>query len=801
MIRRLIIPFMVILALLLGSCTPASLSGNSTQTGQIDSNQNPSVILPTASPTPLPAQSLSIGETKFYSGDFDNALIEFSAAQASPDPEISAEAMLFIGRIYLQKQEYQTAVEKLGSLVNFQPPGNSRNDGFFFLAKSYEGLQEYQLAADAYQNYLNLNANSPIQAEILVMEGDDLVAAGNHFAALPIYLQAIPLANSESVESIKIKAIQETATNGDRTSAISQYIDLYDNSVSTSTKSAVNLLLGRLYLEEGQADLAYARFQDSVAKFPAFFDTYSGLVALVEGNQPVDDLLRGIVDYYAGQYGLAISAFDRYMTSHPDHDATPIYYKALSFYDMGDYQNEVAEWDKLIQNYPNDPYYPTAFIEKASTQWGKLQQYQTGAQTLLDYVSQAPTSDYAASYLYTAGRIYEQGNLLEFAAQTWERVNSEYPAYEKSTLSQFNAGICYYRLGQYAQALVAFQRNALLTSNAAEKARAELWIGKTEQMLNSKEKAMSAFQQAASDDPRGYYSIRAQELLSGEAPFPTNKSIDLGVDLQKEKIDSVEWMKSKFNIAPEVDLLNSGELANNFLFQRGDAFWKLGLLVSSQSEFETLRQQLSSDAANSFRLMNHLLDLGFNQTAILCARQILDIIGLGDASMMAETPDYFNHVRFGVYFREIVVPAALENKLDPLVIFSVIRQESLFEPEITSSQGATGLMQILPAVGQEIHTDSGWPPNYIDQDLIRPQVNINLGSHYLSKWYVYFGNDMVAALAAYNGGIGNTLNWASLANNDPDLLLEVIPDNYETQNYIRNIREYFEIYNQLYSRP
>jgi soluble lytic murein transglycosylase len=59
---------------------------------------------------------------------------------------------------------------------------------------------------------------------------------------------------------------------------------------------------------------------------------------------------------------------------------------------------------------------------------------------------------------------------------------------------------------------------------------------------------------------------------------------------------------------------------------------------------------------------------------------------------------------------------------------------------------------------------------------------------------------MVAALAAYNGGIGNAINWNTLASNDPDLLLEIIPDNYETQNYIRYIRENLAIYETIYQR-
>jgi soluble lytic murein transglycosylase len=109
-------------------------------------------------------------------------------------------------------------------------------------------------------------------------------------------------------------------------------------------------------------------------------------------------------------------------------------------------------------------------------------------------------------------------------------------------------------------------------------------------------------------------------------------------------------------------------------------------------------------------------------------------------------------------------------------------------------------MQIMPAVGQEIATDYGWPDNYIQQDLTRPLVNVKMGTHYLTKWYNYFNGDVMAALAAYNGGIGYAMSWVKLADNDPDLMLEIIPDYFETQDYIRYVRENYELYKSIYTR-
>jgi soluble lytic murein transglycosylase len=164
-------------------------------------------------------------------------------------------------------------------------------------------------------------------------------------------------------------------------------------------------------------------------------------------------------------------------------------------------------------------------------------------------------------------------------------------------------------------------------------------------------------------------------------------------------------------------------------------------------------------------------------------------------SMMA--PPYFSHMRYGMYYPDLVSAGAQENNFDPLFIYSVIRQESFFEGFVNSGAGARGLMQIIPETGAQINYQLGWPRNYTDKDLYRPNVSIAFGSYYLAANRGLLGGDMYAALAAYNGGPGNARQWQELAGNDPDLLLESIRFE-ETRNYIRNIYEIFNIYRRLY---
>ncbi len=254
-------------------------------------------------------------------------------------------------------------------------------------------------------------------------------------------------------------------------------------------------------------------------------------------------------------------------------------------------------------------------------------------------------------------------------------------------------------------------------------------------------------------------------------------------------------MRLTFNLPADTDLSGLGALASDGRIIRGTELWELGLYEDARLEFENLRAELESnrDAVGSYRLINYLLKLGLYRSAIFAARQVLTIAGLDEHTESMMAPPYFSHVRYGLYYSDLVIPDAQTNGLDPLFIFSVIRQESLFEGFINSSAGARGLMQIIPSTGGQIVSQLGWPVNYDEKDLYRPDVSVAFGTHYLANNRDLLDGDLYAALAAYNGGPGNAVEWKRLSGEDPDLFLETVRFE-ETRNYIRNI---YEIYVDL----
>ncbi len=798
--KRLLATFFLLLIVLVSCNLPLSNDGDGIDLNPFDANTPMPSPTPTITPTPQPETRILLGEKDILSGDYDAALNEFWLARSqSTDPEIIAIAQLGVGRILLLQKDYRGAVDQLTWLLTNFAEGDTRNRAYFFIAKAYEGLGEYRLAADAYQNYLNA-LPGPLDSEIREMQGDALMQAGDYAAAKNIYLLAVEKALPEKAETISIKVARAASAAGDDADAISRYLALYESSSTDYIKAQVNLLLGQIYLKLNMPEQAYARFQDSVIQYPIYYDTFSGLVALVEANQPVDSLMRGIVDYYAGSYGQAVSAFDNYMNQYPDHDGTPHYYKALSLWKMGDYTGEIAEWDQLINEHPTDQYLAQAYLEKSSSQWRYLEDYEGASNTLLQYVARYPDAPKSANYLFTAGSIYEIGGYLTKAAETWQRVFNEYPSSDESYEAMFRSGIVTYRLQNFQDAQIIFQRLLVLANSTEEQAATNFWVAKCLEKQNKNNEAITYFQQAASADPTGYYSIRAEEVLAGQNPFPASQSIDLSIDLEGTREDADDWLRSTFNIDPAIDLKTVSDLASNPLFQRGELYWQLGMRDQARTEFENLRNELKGDALNTYRLMNHMVDLGFYQTAALASRQILDMVGLSPATMLDSAPKYLSYIRYGIFYRDIVVAASNEHNIDPLLLFSIIRQESLFDASIASTAGARGLMQITDDTGEYIASNFNWPENFTVDDLDRPLINIRLGAHYLKMWIDKYNGSIPSALSSYNAGDGNNLVWWELAGGDPDLLLEVIRFD-ETRDYIRYIAENYAVYKSLYTHP
>jgi soluble lytic murein transglycosylase len=727
--------------------------------------------------------------------------VEFnSALSLAVDEDTRAQAQLGIGKTLLQAGRLTEAVEAFSTYLTTYSQHESYGHACFLRAQAYESLGLSQEALHDYRIYLETRPgylDSYTQERI----GDILYAAKDYDGALAAYQAALTSPGLDQGLSVEIKLARTRADSGDYETAIDEYSAIYDKVGEDYLRALMDYLMGQAYTKLGDYEQAHARYLDAVTNYPAAYSSYESLVILVESGVAVNEFDRGLVDYYAGQYGVALAAFDRYLYAFPEaHDGTVHYFKGLTLRALGNYEAAIQEWDVLISDHPEGPYWDAAWEEKAYTQWGYLERYPLAIETLLSFAATAPDHARAAEFIFDAGRVSEIQGELAPAIEYWERVAREYPDSTWSFRALYLAGNAHYRLDAMTQAADAFQRSLAHVSSKDERAAAYLWIGKSKSALGDFEAAKAAYQLASEADRGNYYSIRADDMLKGWEPFRLPEGgFDFDYDIEEERAQAEEWLRTQFVIAgPEPLSELSPQLAADARMIRGKELWALGNYEDARNEFEALREAYANDAEATYRLMHAYLDLGLYRSAIYAAKQIMTLAGLDEAGTLY-APSYLSRIRFGVYFEDLFSEVATETDFEPAFLISVARQESLFEGFALSYAAARGLMQIIPDTGQYLADRYQWPPGYTDDDLYRPYVSVHLGARYLAEQRDLFDGDLYASLAAYNAGPGNALAWKDLAPDDPDLYLESIRFS-QPRDYIRVIYWAFSNYRRLYGR-
>jgi soluble lytic murein transglycosylase len=110
---------------------------------------------------------------------------------------------------------------------------------------------------------------------------------------------------------------------------------------------------------------------------------------------------------------------------------------------------------------------------------------------------------------------------------------------------------------------------------------------------------------------------------------------------------------------------------------------------------------------------------------------------------------------------DIIRQQAAQKHLDPALVAGVIYAETKFDPR-PSAAGAQGLMQILPQTAEFLAHRSG-AKTFTVADLATPEVNIAYGTYYMRYLLDEYGERVVPALAAYNGGEANVSHWLAQA--------------------------------------
>lgn len=199
--------------------------------------------------------------------------------------------------------------------------------------------------------------------------------------------------------------------------------------------------------------------------------------------------------------------------------------------------------------------------------------------------------------------------------------------------------------------------------------------------------------------------------------------------------------------------------------------------------------------SNARRAWNYAIsDLSTDQQTVAAA--VANNLNLHfEAIRSMAAAKYWNdlELRFPLAYQNHYETSSQDQSVDLSWIYGISRQESSFAPDIRSSSGAMGLMQVMPGTARDMARDIG--VSYEQRRLTEPAYNIPLGTAYLSKGQRELDNNMIYATAGYNAGINRVKQWLDEGKDSLplDVWIETIPYT-ETRKYVKNVMAYSVIY-------
>ena len=314
--------------------------------------------------------------------------------------------------------------------------------------------------------------------------------------------------------------------------------------------------------------------------------------------------------------------------------------------------------------------------------------------------------------------------------------------------------------------------------NTKATAKIAYWAGKLDELLRQPEQAKLDYEYAAKNFPSYYYGLRANVRLN--MLRSAVKTADRGWSTKPERQLKDNWGWPDYSEITSSDRVQKkygktvAELLN--LQQLDEAIAELPNDV--EPEYKAALRAANDDYASA-------------------------IWSAGKGLEGKPTSDERWQMSYPRMFAADVMLGAQANHLDPLLIHALIREESRYNPMALSRSKAIGLTQLMPGTAAGVAKRLGVPLGG-SSEVYKPDINIKLGSNYLSSVLQRSQNNALLAVASYNGGPNAVQSWLREHNAsgypDFDYFVENIPFR-ETRDYVRKVFGSYWVYEKVYSEP
>ena len=352
-----------------------------------------------------------------------------------------------------------------------------------------------------------------------------------------------------------------------------------------------------------------------------------------------------------------------------------------------------------------------------------------------------------ANNLWVKGFEYEQKEQYDSAIVCYKTLSHKrFKNNVKRQWAKFRIGFVYFKQEKWNEAIPALieaTKEPFLWSGSG----ARMFLGDAYMKVGKDSLAREAYLDCIRDFPLAYYAHRSRMKLV-DYKLMDEKDVPYAHGVRMAPEQTLAWVRASQKMG-KPDTTYNPERYNRIrtLFQYGFSDQAFAL-------YDEARKKNAKRLDFLYEYGKLFYEMGETAAGYRLARQFQNNI---DRRRLMAPPIDVLHYLFPIPYMNQVKYHSGE-RIDPFFVYSVMRQESIFNFEIMSPAGACGLLQVMPATGKML-AEKESIPNFEPRQLFNAYMNIRLGIRYLVDLKAEYNDDYMYVLGNYNAGPKPTKRW------------------------------------------
>ncbi|WP_288623353.1 transglycosylase SLT domain-containing protein [uncultured Brachyspira sp.] len=497
----------------------------------------------------------------------------------------------------------------------------------------------------------------------------------------------------------------------------------------------------------------------------------------------------------------AAKLFDIYLanTNNKSYRRLGLYYSADNYYKLKNTKKSISLYQTFLKEYPKDDYVPriyNIFLNESLNANNLISAKRYLTNSLKKFPNNRWTETSLKSYLRKSLRLKNKTETyygLKILEERHSKLRNDFilswNIWIANEFKDFN------KRDEYVLETLLTSKNPYYIKGALTLANKDMLQNVYSNNAYNMEEAKKFF--ANSNYSKTLEFLNKIQFIDYIATKREDKLVKEARDIAKKIFIQNKFVKDFYSKKTENEIFNELSLQTRKESNKSILLYYYGDNQNAYNEFDKIYSKTQTTYPLFYYAQKIFLDSANTKRFMQICNNIGKYFGYPYSQNVDLLPEEFRKYIYPRYFDDLVVPEAKYYKIEPEFIYSIMREESLFDSKALSWAGARGLMQLMPATARVENKKTRYKFNPLN--LYDSKQNIYLGISHLS-WLFQSENasNYIIVAAKYNAGSSRGNRWKNEYGTNNMYRTGRFIDIEETEYYVEKVMKSYEYYSRYY---